>query len=251
VPAAASLQVELEGDRLLPDRAFGAHRVDDRRGHEKVLAGRHGQAGGRPAQVAQLDSVAAGKCRQLIIVVHELVQAALDVQAGGDASLQQLAPLRREASALRGDAHERSIWPECERLVERLDDGDTVEPRAEPLRVEQADDVVAPVADDAARRLAIVRVAGVALGQDQVPRHEPAADSTARARAVSSSSAVEPQSTASTLLPFEPGRFHQRPSTRQVPSGRRFDSMSSRAGRARSSASPTVLASVVSPTSAS
>lgn len=47
--------------------------------------------------------------------------------------------------------------------------------------------------------------------------------------------AVSPQSTASTLLPLEPGRFHHLPSVRQVPSGRRFDSRRSSASSERGS----------------
>ena len=105
--AAARLEVELERDRLLADRAVGADGQRDPRRDLEVLAGRDVQVGRRLAQVAQLDAVLARELDQLRVLGDELVQAALEVEAGRDRLLQQLAPGRREAAALRGDADER------------------------------------------------------------------------------------------------------------------------------------------------
>ena len=71
------------------------------------------EAGRRLAQVAQLDAVPRRESGQLGIVGDELVQAVLDVEPVRDAALQQLAPGRREAAALRRDADERRGRPEA------------------------------------------------------------------------------------------------------------------------------------------
>ena len=63
--AAPGLEVELEGDGLLPDRAVGADGQHDLRRDLEVLAGRHVQLGGRLAQVAQLDPVTRGELGEL------------------------------------------------------------------------------------------------------------------------------------------------------------------------------------------
>ena len=70
-----------------------------------------------------------------------------------------------------------------------------------------------------------------------------AARSTRSAFSVTSSFGPEPQSTASTLLPFEPGAFHQRPPGRQRPSGRRSSSSRSRPSAARGSLASPIRAS--------
>src|SRR5207244_5411765 len=101
--AAPRLRVELERDRHLPDRAVRADGEHDPRRVREVLAGRDVQAGRRLAQVAQLDAVATRQLGQLRIVGNELVQAVLDVEALRDRALQQVAPGRREAPALRRD----------------------------------------------------------------------------------------------------------------------------------------------------
>jgi hypothetical protein len=170
-PAPPGLEVELERDRLFADRALGADGVDDRRWQLEVLARRDREPVGRAAEVAQLDVVVARERGQLRVVADELVEPALDVEPGCDAPLQQLAPLGREAAALRRHADERRVGLQGKRLLQPGDDRDAVQLVAQPLRVEQAGDVVPPVANDAARGLAVVRVARVALGEDQVPRH--------------------------------------------------------------------------------
>ena len=55
--APARLEVELERDGHLPDRAVRADRQNDRAWHCEVLARRSREVGGRPAQVAQLHPV--------------------------------------------------------------------------------------------------------------------------------------------------------------------------------------------------
>ena len=54
--APARLEVELDRDRLLPDRAVRADGEDDRRVDLEVRSGRDAEALGRLAQVAQLDA---------------------------------------------------------------------------------------------------------------------------------------------------------------------------------------------------
>ena len=56
--SAPGLEVELERDGLLADRAVGADGEGDLRRDQEVLAGGDVQLGGRLAQVAQLDVVA-------------------------------------------------------------------------------------------------------------------------------------------------------------------------------------------------
>ena len=60
-PAPPRLEVELDRDRLLPDRAVGADGEDDLRVDLEVGAGRDAQALGRLAQVAELDAVRAAR----------------------------------------------------------------------------------------------------------------------------------------------------------------------------------------------
>ena len=79
--APARLGVELERDGHLPDRAVRADGEDDLRVVREVLAGRDVEAGGRLAQVAELDAVQRGELAQLRVVGDELVQAVLDVEA--------------------------------------------------------------------------------------------------------------------------------------------------------------------------
>ena len=81
IPRARAAGVELERDGHLPDRAVGADGEHDLRAVRQVLAGRRVEAGGRLAQVAELDAVPRGERRELGVVGDELVQAALDVEA--------------------------------------------------------------------------------------------------------------------------------------------------------------------------
>jgi hypothetical protein len=77
-------------------------------------------------------------------------------------------PRRRKAPALRRHADERCRRLEGQRLLHRPDDGDAVVDLPRSLRVEDGDDVVAAVAQDAERRLPVVRVDGEALSEDQI-----------------------------------------------------------------------------------
>src|SRR5262245_27843177 len=90
--AIARLEIELHGDRLLPDRAVRADREDDRRVDVEVRAGRDTEPRGRLAEVAQLDPARSSEVRQLGILRDELVEAALDVETCRDRVLQELAP---------------------------------------------------------------------------------------------------------------------------------------------------------------
>ena len=112
----------------------------------------------------------AGERDQLRIVVEEDVQAVLDVEPARDAGAEQLDPRRRKAAALRRYADERRRRPVGERVVERADDRHAVLGLSRSLRVEDRDHVLGPVTEDAPHRLPVVRVAGEALSEDQVPR---------------------------------------------------------------------------------
>jgi len=171
--ACARCPVEREGDRHLPDRAVRADGEHDLRRHLEIRAGRNAQLGRRAAQVAQLDAVARGELGQLGVVGQELVQAVLDVPALADAGLQELAPGRREAAALGGHAHERGRRVEAEGLVDGADDRDAGMGLPRPARVEDGDDVVAAVAEDAAHRLPVVRVVRESLSEYEQPSHAP------------------------------------------------------------------------------
>ena len=157
------------GDGLLADRAVGPDRVDDPRRHAQVLARRHAEVVRRAAQVAQLDPVPprerrsargrrrgtrAGRSRSTR--PFEMHDRSSSRHAG------------REAPALRGDADERGrrARSRARRSPCRRPAGPSI---VSPARVESriGDDVLAPVAEDAARRLAVVRVAGEALGEDR------------------------------------------------------------------------------------
>src|SRR5919198_4514897 len=82
---AARLEVELERDGLLADRAVGADGEDNPRRDLEVLAGGHVQAFRHAAKVAELDVVLARQLGELGVVYEELVEAVLDVEPGLDA----------------------------------------------------------------------------------------------------------------------------------------------------------------------
>src|SRR5919204_639043 len=159
------------------DQAEGEN---DLRGNLEVLAGGDIEAGRRPAQVAQLDAVARRELDQLRVVVQELVQTVLDVEPLGDRRLQQLAPGRRGTAAPGGDADERGGRVEAERVVDRRHDRDAVLRLARPGGVEDRHGRVGRVPDDAPCGLAVVRVVGAALSEDQVPLLAPLAGSASR-----------------------------------------------------------------------
>jgi len=95
------------------------------------------------------------------------VEAALDVEPGADALLQELAPLGREATALRRHTHDRNRGSERERVLDRPDHGNAVVLLPCSPRVEDRDDRVRAVADDTAHRLAVVRVVRETLPENE------------------------------------------------------------------------------------
>ena len=97
------------------------------------------------------------------------MQPVLDVEAGGDARAEELAPRWREPAALRSDADERRRRPEAERGVDRPHDRDVAVRLAGVLRVEDGDDRIATVVDDAAGGLPVMGVARATLSEDQEP----------------------------------------------------------------------------------
>ena len=167
VPASAGLEIELDRDRLLPDRAVRADGEDDARIDLEVRSGRHAEPLGRLAQVAQLHAARSCELRQLGVLGEELVQAALDVETCCDARLQEVAPRRREATSLGRDADDRDGRLVRKRIVDRADDRDPLVALSHPLRVEDRHDRIGPVADDPAHRLAVVRVMREALAEDE------------------------------------------------------------------------------------
>ena len=125
-PAPTRFEIELDRDRLLSDRAVGADRQHDRRVDLEVGPRRDAQPRGWLAEVVQLDPSLAGELGELGIVRDELVQAALDVEAGRDARLQQVSPGRREPAALSRNAHDGHCRLEAKRVVDGSDDRDAL-----------------------------------------------------------------------------------------------------------------------------
>ena len=112
-----------------------------------------------------------GELLQVRIVGEEDVQPVLDVESARDAALEQVDPRRWETAALRRNADERGVRVELERVVDAADDRHAVLGVSRRAgRVEDRYDVVAPVAQHPARRLAVMRIGAEALGQDQVTR---------------------------------------------------------------------------------
>jgi len=107
---------------------------------------------------------------QLRVVGQEHVQAVLDVEPFHDARAEDVHPRRREAAALRGDAHGGRVRVEGERVVHGADHREALVRLPRPLRVENRDDGLRRVAQDPAHRLSVVRVGGLALGEYQ-PLH--------------------------------------------------------------------------------
>jgi hypothetical protein len=109
------------------------------------------------------------RASKLRVVGQELVQAALDVEAVLDARAQQRPPGGWKPSSLCGDADDRGRGAERDRLGERADDRRALELSSRPGGVDDGDDGVRRVTEDATGGLAVVRVARVTLGQDDVP----------------------------------------------------------------------------------
>jgi len=136
---------------------------DDGGSVRQVRARRDGEVGGRASQVAQLDLVPARVLGELGVVGQELVHACLDVEPLRDRVLQDVAPLLGEAASRGRDADERGRRPEAERVRDPADDGDALVRLARVLRVEDGDDRIGAVADDATGRLPVVRIGRVAF----------------------------------------------------------------------------------------
>src|SRR5262249_11118743 len=119
----------------------------------------------------QLDAARGGQIGQLWIEGEELVQAVLDVETRRDRVTQQHPPLGREAATLGRDPDERGGGLVLEPLRDRPDDRDAFVRLPRALRVEDRDHRIEAVVDDAAQRLPVVRVAALALGEDEVALH--------------------------------------------------------------------------------
>ncbi len=185
-PARPGGAVELERHRHLPDRAVGADGEDVPRRLLQVGARGHVEVCGGSPQVAELHALLGREPAQLLVVGEELVQAVLDVEPVPDRALQQLAPRGREPSSGRRDADERRRRLEAERVLDRAHDRHAALRLPRARRVEQRDHRPLPVREHAAGGLAVVGVAGEALGEDQQPfrhvRHRAPAAPTAPGR---------------------------------------------------------------------
>ena len=134
--AAARLAVELERRRSSSrSRSRSRRSRIDVAPCVEVLAGRHVQTREAACAGRAARRRARARAPQLGVVGDELVQAVLDVEPGRDAVLQQLAPRRREAPALRRDADERGRRLEA-RARRRRSPTTGSRPRVSPARVE-------------------------------------------------------------------------------------------------------------------
>ena len=77
-------------------------------------------------QVTQLRPVLRGELNELGVVRDELVQPALEVEPGCEAVLEQIAPRRRKAPALRRDTDERGRRPEGQCFGDGRDDRESL-----------------------------------------------------------------------------------------------------------------------------
>ena len=159
--------VELERDGHLPDRAVRADREHVLRRLLEVGTRGHVEVGGRSTEIAELDAVTNGELAQFLVAAQELVQPVLHVQSARDGLLEQRAPGGRKASTGRGDSDESRVRAVPERVLDGADDRNTALRLARAGRVEDRDDRPLAVVEHAARRLPVVGVAGVALGEDQ------------------------------------------------------------------------------------
>ena len=188
IPRLAGLAVELERDGHLPDRAVRADGEHGLAGQLEVRAGRHIEVGRRPPQIGQRDagrraraptisgSSARNWCRPFSMSSPFRMQSrSRSRQAGGKRPPCVATPTRAVVGSQRqgrGDVR---------------DDRHTLLRLPRTRRVEDRDDVLAAVAQHPAHRLAVVRVAGEALGENQEPsrrasRHRDRAPRTAPGR---------------------------------------------------------------------
>ena len=171
---AAGRRDELQRDRHLADGAVGAD------GQDHALAGQVLPPDGRlhpvrrPPVVDEPRAGRGGRRRELRVVAEELVQPGVDVEAGGDRLEDRRAPRGRQLAAGRGDADQQAVRPDrAVRAPRRGCATNGMSNAGQELpqvaaghgRVEDGDDVVAAVADDAHRGLGVVD-AELALGQD-------------------------------------------------------------------------------------
>ena len=164
----ARLEIELAGRGHLPDRAVGADGEHDRRVHFQVGAGRRAEIGRRLAEIAELDFAGACELDELVVVREPDMETVLEVQTVLDATLQQRAPVGGEPAALRDDTDERGVRLQRKRIVDGGDDRNAVHRFAGVRRVQNRDDGLAPVAQDAAQRLAVMGVLRELLREDHV-----------------------------------------------------------------------------------
>ena len=173
-PAGTRLAIELERDGHLPDRAVGADGEDDLARHLEVRAARHVEIGGRAAEVGQRRARLARERRELGIVARGtgagrsrspipfVTQSRrISRQAGGNRPPCVATPTSATVGASGSAAATSATIGTPSSLL------------AGPRRVEDRDDVLAAVAQHAAHRLAVVRVAREALGEDQQRAAQP------------------------------------------------------------------------------
>src|ERR1700694_2976976 len=96
------------------------------------------------------------------------METVLDVQAGLDRRLQEVAPGRREPATLGRDSYEGRGGLEPQRLGDGAHDRDLPIRLPHSLRVEDRHGRMRAVGDAAAHRLAVMRVSRLALSEDQV-----------------------------------------------------------------------------------
>ena len=184
------LEIELDGDRLLPDRTVRADGEHDLRVHLEVGSRRHAQPLGWPAQIAELDPVLPRELGQLRILRDELVKP-LSTSRPWRSSSSRARATREESARPASRLRPRRPWARREGFFDGADDRDSVVRLPRPGRVEDRDHRVRPVADDAAHRLAVVRVVREALAEDEEssrPRAHDCETPTRRGRAPSEES---------------------------------------------------------------
>ena len=158
-------------DGHLPDRAVGADGQDDRRAVREVRArsGRSGRAAACAGRAARRRARArARRARR-----RRRRTRAGRSRCRGPARIASFSS-SRHAGGKRppcvATPTSAAVGSYAQRLGDRADDREAVlASRPARVRVEQRDDVLGAVAHHAARGLAVVRVGGAALGEDQEP----------------------------------------------------------------------------------
>ena len=123
--APARLEVELERDRHLPDRAVRADGEHDRARAREVLAGRGREIGGRAAEVAELHPMRLRRARAA--PGRRRGRRAGRSRCRGPLDALPAARSRRAGTAtLRRDAHERRVRIEPQGVLDALHDRNAV-----------------------------------------------------------------------------------------------------------------------------